>query len=172
MARVGPRRALAVLCAALLSGCATVRVERAITCLSGEDDFEKALMHYVRGEIVEAEADRDEAMVRQLELEIDRIAASIRTDVLARYEGVIDAQAAATAATRTVEAAEEASRALEAADKWAGLISPVTLLETRARLEAARQESVRRAYDVEGASLRLQRAMGVLPAEVLFKQGR
>lgn len=117
-----------------------------------------------------AQSHQEEAIVRQLEMEVERLTGTIALEVVAYHEGLRDALASSAAAGRTVEAAQEAVRALEAADRWAGLTSPVTLLETRVRLEAARQEAVRRAIDAERAALRLQRAMGVLPEKVLFER--
>lgn len=113
---------------------------------------------------------REAAILRQLEVEVERIDAAIALEAVSGFEEVARARAAERTALGNVAAAEEAVRSFQGAAKWAESAPPFTLRGMEAQLAEAKADLVVRRIAVERASLRLQRAMGILPEKVIFER--
>ena len=123
--------------------------------------------------IIPLQAARDAqeaAVIRQLEVEIERIDAEIALEAVSGFEEVARARAAERASLGIVTAAEEAVRSFQGAARWAESAPPFTLRGMEAQLAEAKADLVVKRIAVERASLRLQRAMGILPEKVLFER--
>jgi cell division protein FtsN len=117
--------------------------------------------------LLKAKSDRQEAVVRQLELEVERLGSVVSVEAVHAYGELLNADSELRAAEKHVEATGEALRSAQALERWGEGGDRLSLIAAKVRDAEAARRAVMKSYTAQRASLKLQRAMGVPPEQIL-----
>ncbi len=117
----------------------------------------------------QARLDQQEALVRQLELELERVELEVAVEVVAAYEALATAEMVRQELRRQMEAAREARRVAHVVERWGGQGGRLLSVEAEVASTEARAAWIRGDYGVHRARVTLHRAVGVLPERLDFE---
>jgi outer membrane protein TolC len=117
-----------------------------------------------------ARLDRQDAFIRQLEMEVARLISTVELETITAYEELMAAQVSLRAAQQNVEATDEALRVSRAAQQAGAGGGRIQLLSAHVDHAQALSLAVAGHYAVQRASLKLLLASGALPEKISFAQ--
>ena len=121
--------------------------------------------------IQDAKDERERAVVRELELEVERVRGVVSVEAVEAWQEALKADRGLTAARKQIDAAKASLAAHRSAERWSATADRLTLLDAEASLDEARGRAAAFAYDHDRAILAVRRAMGEPPDDVEFVSG-
>ncbi|GEM_PF-1252328 len=121
--------------------------------------------------IEDARTDREIAVVRDLELEVEKVRGQVSVEAVSAWQEALKGRRGVQAARRQIDAAEATLSVQRSVDRWSASADLLTLLEAKASLAEARGRAAAFAYDFDRAVVALRRAMGETPDGLRFMTG-
>ncbi len=122
--------------------------------------------------IEDARTDRETAVVRELQLEVEKVSGQVSVEAVSAWQEVLKGRRGVAAARRQIDAAEAALSVQSTVDRWGASADLLTLLDARAKLAEAKGRAASFAYDFDRAVVALRRAMGEPPDGLRFATGQ
>ncbi len=110
--------------------------------------------------IRQARLDREDAIVRQLELDQALLASKMAEDVVDAYGDLEVARSRLDTSIRRAESSGESFRIADVSDRWAADVDPLALTVRRVNWLQAQQSVTAHEFDAQSALVNLHRAMG------------